>query len=98
MNNICIETRKVLTNQESFWPVFTGPLDKIEAKELSIQTQEFRKVISAAMVKAFLQETRPDMIRRKNPVPGNPVQVASEFLMWHLDAYFVNIELKAVNQ
>jgi hypothetical protein len=50
------------------------------------------------MVKEFLQETRPDMVRRKNPVSGNPVQVAAEFLMWHLDNYFVNIELKPVNQ
>lgn len=96
MNTICLETRKVLNDQASFWPVFSGPLDRIEARELSRQTQEFRKVISAAMVKAFLQETRPDMIRRKNPVQGDPVQVASEFLMWHLDNYFVNIELKPV--
>ena len=98
MNSICLETRKVLTNQSDFWPVFTGPLDRIEARELSRQTKEFRKVISADMVREFLQETRPAMIRRKNPVPGNPVQVAAEFLMWHLDNYFVNIELKPVNQ
>lgn len=97
MNNICLETRKVLTNQNEFWPVFTGPLDRIEAKELSRQTKEFRKVISAAMVKEFLQETRPAMVRRNNPEPGNPVQVAAEFLMWHLDNYFVNIELKKVS-
>jgi hypothetical protein len=98
MNSICLETRKVLTNQNDFWPVFTGPLDRIEARELSRQTKEFRKVISADMVREFLQETRPAMIRRKNPIPGNPVQVAAEFLMWHLDNYFVNIELKPVNQ
>lgn len=97
MNTICLETRKILNNQNDFWPVFTGPLDRIEAKELSRQTKEFRKVISAAMVKEFLQETRPAMVRRKNPEPGNPIQVAAEFLMWHLDNYFVNIELKKVS-
>ena len=98
MNNICIETRKILTNQESFWPVFTGKLDRIEARELSWQTKQFRSQVTAAQIKEFLKETRPAMVRRKNPVPGNPVQVASEFLMWHLDNYFVNIELKPVNQ
>jgi len=97
-NTICLETRKVLTNQNDFWPVFTGNLDKFEARELSRHTKEFRKVVTGSMVREFLQETRPDMIRRNNPVKGNPVQVAGEFLMWHLDHHFVNIELKPVNQ
>ena len=98
MNNICLETRKVLKDQEAFWPVFSGKMDKIEARELSWQTKQFRNQATAAMVKDFLKETRPDMIRRKNPVTGNPVEIASQFLMWHLDDYFVNIELKPVNQ
>lgn len=94
MNNICLETRKVLTNQDDFWPVFTGKLDKIEARELSWQTKQFRCNVTAKMVKEFLQETRPAMIRRNNPVKGNPVEVASEFLMWHLDDFFVQIKLE----
>ena len=98
MNNICLETRKVLTNQNDFWPVFTGSLNKFESRELSRQTKEFRKVVTATMVKEFLRETMPAMVRRKNPVSGNPVQVAAEFLMWHLDDHFVNIELGPVNQ
>jgi hypothetical protein len=98
MNTICLETRKILKNQNDFWPVFTGKLDKIERRELSWQTKQFRSQVTAGMVKEFLQETRPAMVRRKNPVIGDPVQVASEFLMWHLDDFFVNIELKPVNQ
>jgi hypothetical protein len=93
MNKICLETRKILQNQKNFWPVFTGNLAKFEARELSRQTKEFRKVVTGTMVREFLKETRPDMVRRKNPIQGNPVQVAAEFLMYHLDDYFTNIEL-----
>lgn len=98
MNNICLETRKVLNNQGSFWPVFTGKLDRIEARELSWQTKQFRSQVTASQVKEFLKETKPAMVRRKNPVTGDPLEIASQFLMWHLDDYFVNIELKPVNQ
>jgi hypothetical protein len=98
MNSICLETRKILTNQESFWPVFTGKMDKIEARELSWQTKQFRTQVTATMVKEFLKETRPDMIRRNNPISGDPLEIAAQFLMWHLDDFFVNIELKPVNQ
>jgi hypothetical protein len=94
MNTICLETRKILKNQNDFWPVFTGKLDKIERRELSWQTKQFRSQVTAGMVKEFLQETRPAMVRRKNPVIGDPVQVASEFLMWHLDDFFVQIKLE----
>jgi len=96
MNSICLETRKILTNQESFWPVFTGKMDKIEARELSWQTKQFRSQVTATMVKEFLKETSPAMVRRNNPVPGDPLEIAAQFLMWHLDDYFVNIELKKV--
>ena len=96
-NSICLETRKILKNQNDFWPVFTGKLDKIERRELSWQTKQFRSQVTAGMVKEFLQETRPAMVRRKNPVIGDPVQVASEFLMWHLDDFFVQIKLENIN-
>ena len=77
--------------------MFTGSLNKFESRELSRQTKEFRKVATAAMVKEFLNETRPALVRRKNPEAGNPLQVAAEFLMWHLDDHFVNIELVQVS-
>lgn len=96
MNNICLTTRKILQDQKNFWPVFTGNLNRFESRELSRQTKDFRKVVTAGMVREFLKETRPDMVSRKNPVTGNPVQVAAEFLMYHLDDHFVNIELVKV--